>query len=61
MSITTAMCNSFKQELLGGTHDLDSHTIKLALKIYSVSSSISKPFNEVSSNNTSPTAALAIS
>lgn len=31
MAITTAMCNSFKQELLGGTHDLDTHTIKLAL------------------------------
>lgn len=31
MAITTAMCNSFKQELLGGTHDLDTNTIKLAL------------------------------
>lgn len=31
MAITTAMCNSFKQELLGGTHDLDTDTIKLAL------------------------------
>jgi hypothetical protein len=31
MSITTAMCNSFKQELLGGIHDLDTHTIKVAL------------------------------
>ena len=31
MAITTAMCNSFKQELLGGIHDLDTHTIKLAL------------------------------
>ena len=30
-SITTAMCNSFKQELLGGVHDLDTDTIKLAL------------------------------
>jgi len=25
------MCTSFKQELLGGTHDLDTHSIKLAL------------------------------
>ena len=25
------MCNSFKQELLGGVHDLDTHTLKLAL------------------------------
>ena len=31
MPITTAMCNSFKQELLGGVHDLDTDTIKLAL------------------------------
>jgi DeoR/GlpR family transcriptional regulator of sugar metabolism len=31
MAITTAMCNSFKQELLGGTHDLDTDSIKLAL------------------------------
>lgn len=31
MAITTAMCNSFKQELLGGTHDLDTDTLKLAL------------------------------
>ena len=31
MAITTAMCNSFKQELLGGVHDLDTDTIKLAL------------------------------
>ena len=31
MAITTAMCNSFKQELLGGVHDLDTNTIKIAL------------------------------
>lgn len=31
MAITTAMCNSFKQELLGGLHDLDSDSLKLAL------------------------------
>ena len=31
MAITTAMCTSFKQELLGGTHDLDTHDIKIAL------------------------------
>jgi hypothetical protein len=31
MAITTAMCNSFKQELLGGVHDLDTDSIKLAL------------------------------
>ena len=31
MGITTAMCTSFKSELLGGTHDLDTHVLKLAL------------------------------
>ena len=31
MAITTAMCTSFKQELLGGTHDLDTDTLKIAL------------------------------
>lgn len=31
MAITTAMCTSFKQELLGGVHDLDTDDIKLAL------------------------------
>ena len=31
MGITTAMCTSFKSELLGGTHDLDTNSIKLAL------------------------------
>jgi hypothetical protein len=31
MAITTAMCTSFKEELLGGTHDLDTDVIKLAL------------------------------
>lgn len=31
MAITTAMCTSFKEELLGGTHDLDTDDIKLAL------------------------------
>ena len=31
MAITTAMCASFKQELLGGIHDLDTDTLKMAL------------------------------
>lgn len=31
MAITTAMCTSFKQEILGGVHDLDTDSIKLAL------------------------------
>lgn len=31
MAITSAVCNSFKQELLGGIHDLDTDVIKIAL------------------------------
>ena len=31
MAITSAVCNSFKQELLGGIHDLDTDVIKMAL------------------------------
>jgi len=31
MAITTAMCTSFKSELLGGTHNLDTDTLKIAL------------------------------
>jgi len=31
MAITTAMCNSFKSELLGGIHDLDTDNIYIAL------------------------------
>jgi hypothetical protein len=31
MAITQAMCSSFKQELLGGIHDLDTDVIKMAL------------------------------
>ena len=30
-TITTAMCTSFKQELLGGVHDLDTQSLKLAV------------------------------
>ena len=31
MAITTSMCTSFKSELLGGLHDLDTDSLKLAL------------------------------
>jgi hypothetical protein len=31
MAITQAMCTSFKGEILGGTHDLDTNTLKMAL------------------------------
>ena len=41
-TITTAMCNSFKQELLGGVHDLDTHSLKIALIKPSPTGSFSK-------------------
>lgn len=31
MAIVTAMCSSFKSEVLGGIHDLDTDVIKMAL------------------------------
>lgn len=31
MAISQALCSSFKSELLGGTHDLDTDVIKIAL------------------------------
>tara|TARA_R100001460_G_scaffold16890_1_gene36741 strand:+ start:797 stop:1234 length:438 start_codon:yes stop_codon:yes gene_type:complete len=46
MAITTAMCSSFKQELLGGTHDLDSDSIKIAL----IKSSMSGTYNAATTN-----------
>ena len=36
------MCNSFKQELLGGVHDLDTHSLKIALIKPSPTGSFSK-------------------
>ena len=51
MAITTAMCNSFKQELLGGTHDLDTNTIKLAL----IKASPSGTYNASTTNYTDVT------
>lgn len=46
MSITTAMCKSFKQELLGAVHDMDTHTIKLAL----IKASPSGTYNNATTN-----------
>lgn len=31
MAITQAMCTSFKSEILGAVHDMDTHTLKMAL------------------------------
>jgi hypothetical protein len=46
MAITTAMCSSFKQELLGGVHDLDTHTLKIAL----IKSSMSGTYGAATAN-----------
>ena len=46
MAITTAMCNSFKTELLGGVHDLDTHSLKLAL----IKASPTGTYNEDTTN-----------
>ena len=46
MAITTAMCTSFKSELLGGIHDLDTHTLKLAL----IKASPSGTYNAATTN-----------
>ena len=45
-TITTAMCSSFKQELLGGVHDLDTHTLKIAL----IKSSMSGTYGAATTN-----------
>ena len=46
MSVTTAMTTSFKQELLQGLHDLDGHTLKIAL----IKSSESGTYGAASTN-----------
>ena len=46
MAVTTALCTSFKGELLGAVHDLDTHTIKLAL----IKSSSSGTYNKTTTN-----------
>lgn len=54
MAITTAMCNSFKQELLGGVHDLDTDVLKLALIKVSASGTYNATttnYSDVTGNN----------
>lgn len=47
--MASAVCNSFKTEVLGGTHDLDTDTIKLAL--YTSSASLSASTTVYSTTN----------
>lgn len=55
MAITQALCTSFKSELLGGTHDLDTDVIKIALFTSSASldatTTAYSTTNEVSGTN----------
>tara|TARA_B100002019_G_scaffold25050_1_gene18913 strand:+ start:405 stop:836 length:432 start_codon:yes stop_codon:yes gene_type:complete len=58
MSVTTAMTTSFKRELLQGLHDLDGHTLKLALIKSGESGTFgasSTNFSELSSDEASGT------
>ena len=47
--MASAVCNSFKTEVLGGTHDLDTDVIKFAL--YTSSASVSASTTAYSSTN----------
>jgi hypothetical protein len=47
--MASAVCNSFKTEVLGGTHDLDTDVIKLAL--YTSSASLSASTTAYSATN----------
>ncbi len=49
MAITSAVCTSFKGELLEGTHDFSSHTFKIAL--YSSSASLGASTTAYSTSN----------
>ena len=55
MSITQAMCTQFKRDVMLGVHDLDTHTIKIALYTSSASLDASTTAyttsNEVSGTN----------
>lgn len=49
MAITAAVCNSFKQELLQGGHDLDGDALKMAL--YTSTATLSKATTAYSATN----------
>lgn len=59
MAISQAMCTSFKSEILGGTHDLDTDTLKMALYTSSAtlgaSTTAFSTTNEVSTSGTNYT------
>lgn len=49
MAITQALCTSFKTEILGGTHDLDTDVLKIAL--YTSSATLDATTTEYSTTN----------
>lgn len=49
MAITQALCTSFKTEILGGTHDLDTDVLKIAL--YTSSATLDATTTAYSSTN----------
>lgn len=55
MAISSAVCTSFKEEVLGGVHDLDTDVLKIALYTSSASldatTTIYSSVNEVSNGN----------
>ena len=51
MAITQAICDSFKEELLEGTHDLDGLTLKMAL--YTSSATLGSTTTAYSTTNES--------
>jgi len=55
MAISSAVCTSFKEELLGGVHDLDTDVLKIALYTSSASldatTTVYSSVNEVANGN----------
>ena len=55
MAISSAICTSFKEELLGGVHDLDTDVLKIALFTSSASldatTTVYSSVNEVANGN----------
>jgi len=55
MAISSAICTSFKEELLGGVHDLDTDVLKIALYTSSASldadTTVYSSVNEVANGN----------
>ena len=60
MAITTAMCNSFKQELLGGVHDLDTDIIKLKASPTGTYNASTTNYSDVTDNSDEALGAITL-